>query len=61
MNTFVKTFVYDFAEDIDYIVNAYAEKNGFEIVSISICHNHRPSDCFIATVVFERGTEQCLK
>ena len=55
MNTFVKTFVYDFAEDIDYIVNAYAEENELEIISISICHNHRPSDCFIATVVFERS------
>ena len=57
MKTFLKTFVYDFAEDIDYIVNAYAEENGLESVAISIWHNHRPSDCFIATVVFERGTE----
>ena len=55
MKTFLKTFVYDFAEDIDYIVNAYAEENEIEIISISICHNHRPSDCFIATVVFERS------
>ena len=57
-STFLKTFVYDFAKDIDYIVNAYAEEKGLEIRSISICHNHRPSDCFIATVVFERSAER---
>ena len=56
-HTFVKTFVYDYAEELDEIVNNYAEDNDLEIISISICHNHRPSDCFVATVVFERGFE----
>lgn len=52
-NTFVKTFVYDYAEDLDYMVNHYAEKNELEIISISICH----TDVFVASVVFERGFE----
>lgn len=52
-NTFVKTFVYDYAEDLDETVNHYAEKNELEIISISICH----TDVFVASVVFERGFE----
>ena len=51
--TFVKTFVCDFAEDIDDMVNHYALENDLEIISISICH----TDVFIASVVFERGYE----
>lgn len=50
-STFVKTFIYDYAEDLDDIVNDYAEYNELEIKSISICH----TDVFVASVVFERG------
>ena len=50
-NTFVKTFVYDYAEDLDDMVNHYAEDNELEIISISICH----TNVFVASVVFERG------
>lgn len=51
--TFVKTFIYDYAEDIDEIVNYYAAKNELEIRSTTICH----TDIFVATVVFERSFE----
>lgn len=51
--TFVKTFIYDYAEDIDEIVKYYATKNELEIISIAICH----TDVFVATVVFERSFE----
>lgn len=53
--TFVKTFVCDYAEDIDDKVNRYAEDNGLEIVSISVCH--ASVGVLAATVVFERGYE----
>ncbi len=52
-NTFAKTFVCDYAEDLDEIVNDYAKENRLEIISIAICH----TDVFVATVVFERGCE----
>ena len=51
--TFVKTFIYDYAEDIDEIINDYAAENELEIISIAICH----TDVFVATVVFERNFE----
>lgn len=51
--TFVKTFVYDYAEDIDKMVNHYAEDNELEIISISICC----TGVLIATVIFERSVE----
>lgn len=51
--TFAKTFIYDYAEDIDEIVNYYAVKDELEIRSITICH----TDIFVATVVFERSFE----
>ena len=50
-NTFVKTFVYDYAEEVDEMVNHYAEDNELEIKSISICY----TGILIATVIFERG------
>jgi hypothetical protein len=50
-NTFVKTFVYDYAEEVDEMVNHYAEDNDLEIISISICW----SGIYVASVVFERG------
>ena len=53
-NTFVKTFVYDYAEDIDDKVNTFAEDNELEIRSVSIRH----TGVFVATVVFERGCER---
>lgn len=52
-STFVKTFVYDYAEDIDDMVTQYAEENELEIRSISVCY----TSVFAATVVFERGCE----
>jgi DNA-directed RNA polymerase subunit RPC12/RpoP len=52
-STFVKTFIYDYAEDLDKIVNHYAKEAKLEIKSISICH----TDVFVASVVFERGFE----
>ena len=53
-STFVKTFVYDYAEDLDNMVNHYAEEAELEIKSISICH----TDVFVASVVFERGVKR---
>lgn len=52
--TFVKTFVYDYAEEVDEMVNHYAEDNELEIKSISVC---RASGVFVTTVIFERGCE----
>lgn len=49
--SFVKTFVYDYAEQVEDIVNEYAKIEGLEIVSISVCY----TSVFVATVVFERG------
>lgn len=51
--TFVKTFVCDYAEDLDEIINDYAVENELEIISIAICH----TDIFVTTVVFERSFE----
>ena len=53
-STFVKTFVYDYAEELDEMVNHYAEDNELEIISISICY----TGVLIATVIFERGVER---
>ena len=53
-NTFVKTFVYDYAEDVDNIVNAYAEEHRLKIESITVGYIERDS-FFYATVLFERG------
>ena len=52
--TFVKTFVYDYAEELDDMVNHHAEDNELEIKSVSVC---RASGVFVASVVFERGCE----
>lgn len=49
LDTFVKTFVCDYAEDIENIVNDYANCYELAIRSISICH----TDVLIASVVFE--------
>ena len=54
--TFVKTFVYDDAEEIDEIANHYAEDNELEVKSISVCYISF-SNVFSATVVFGRGCE----
>lgn len=54
--SFIKTFVYDYAEEVDNKVNDYAEKHNLEIISISI-HYLKFTGVFYATVLFERGIE----
>ena len=56
-STFVKTFVYDHAEEIDDKVNHYAEDNELEIKSISTIFLDF-SNVFSSTVVFERSVER---
>ena len=51
VRTVVKTFVCDYAEDIDKEVNHYARFYGLNIKSISVCH----TDVFVASVVFDMG------
>ena len=50
--TFVKTFVFDYVEDIEEEVNEYAKSNHLEIKSISVCH--AGVGVIAASVVFER-------
>jgi hypothetical protein len=59
-STFVKTFVYDYAEEIDDKVNAYAEKHRLEIKSITVGYL-TVNDFFYATVLFERGVVDYAK
>lgn len=54
-STFIKTFVYDYVEDIDKKVNTYAEDNEVEIKSILV--NQTKCGVLYATVIFERGCE----
>lgn len=55
-STFVKTFVYDYVEELDEKVNRYAEDNKLEIKSILV--NQTNLGVLYATVVFERSCEQ---
>lgn len=55
-STFVKTFVYDYVEDIDKKVNTYAEDNELEIKSILV--NQTNLGVLYATVLFERSAER---
>lgn len=54
-STFIKTFVYDYVEDIDKKVNTYAEDNKLEIKSILV--NQTNLGVLYATVLFERSVE----
>lgn len=53
-STFIRTFVYDYAEEIDNKVNDYAEKHNVEIISISV-HYFSFTGVFSAAVLFKRG------
>ena len=59
-NTFIKTFVYDYAEDVDDKVNSYAEEHNLKINSISVGYL-TVNDFFYATVLFERGVVDYAK
>jgi hypothetical protein len=54
-STFVKTFVYDYVEELDEKVNHYAEDNEVEIKSILV--NQTNLGVLYAMVIFERGFE----
>lgn len=50
--TFVKTFICDYVDEIEDEVNEYAKSNDLEIISISLCH--AGVGVIAAAVVFER-------